>query len=146
MKKFKPNTELPAGGRLIKPVRKKIGPYVEQIYDAYVVVFGLGVYRVQGGLQGRNDREDWVVDLPGVGAAVSDYNWRNVGFGIFHGTFEQAVLQETISAFHYAVQKRDEKALTLARLRAGIRVSKFAVANAVRLSRGESRKKRKLLK
>ena len=91
-RKWKANTILPRGARLLKrPVTKKVGNWNELTFDATVRRLGITLLRVKGGFSERGDREDWICVLPFGTCSVSDYNWRSVGFGMNFGSFDKAV-------------------------------------------------------
>ena len=55
--------------------KKKLGNYVELVYDAKLRFMDIDWYRVYRGFGGRDDREDWVADIPGVAASIS--RWKS---------------------------------------------------------------------
>lgn len=104
----KPNTVLPDGGKLIPVLRKKVGNWVEMEFDAEVMRFGQRWLRVKDGMGGRNDREDWIMDIPGQGVSIHDYHWNGEDFGANHGSFDNAILEEMKLSRGYASEKRAE--------------------------------------
>lgn len=120
MKKFSPNTKLPAGATLLKRVRKlKIGNWVEMEYDAAIMRNGITWLRVKGGFSQDNQREDWIAELPHSTCSVSDYNWRKDADGFvsqFIGTFTQcmdAQLKEALEQMEADKQEHFKKSLDL---------------------------------
>lgn len=94
-KNILPNTVLPSGGHLIRPIKRKIGHWVEMVFDAEVTMHGgMRWLRVRGGFGQRGDREDWVADFP-ANISVSDCEWREPRWGPRHyNSFEEATLSE----------------------------------------------------
>lgn len=107
--KFKPNTRLPKGGKLLlKPIRGDIGSWLAMEYDSEVFRNGLTWLRVKDGFGGRNDREDWVGKVSSGCLSVSDYNWQDTGFGTNYGSFDKAIKAKCKSLFDSL--KNDEQA------------------------------------
>jgi len=79
---------------LTRPIKRKIGSWVEMEYDAKIKRLGMTWLRVKGGFGGRGDREDWVGDVPFGCISVSNYNWTEHNFG-HYGTFDKAIIGET---------------------------------------------------
>ncbi len=127
--KSKPNTVLPKGGKLIKPLRKKIGTWVEMEFDATCRRNGLTWFRVKNGMGERGDREDWVADVPGVSISVHDYHYNGEDFGPSYGSFDNACLQESIRALHFAREELAKKRAALASLENGIKVIESHVSS-----------------
>lgn len=128
MARFVPNTNLPTGAKAIKPRRMKLGGYVEMEYDAELVHRGVTFYRVRGGFSHKNDREDWVAQLAdGVSTCVCDYNWHDVGFGEYVGTFTQALdrkISDALARAEWDLSAMERKA---AKMRESIESLKKAV-------------------
>jgi len=95
--KFKPNSVLPKGAKLLPRIRTKpAGSWSDTLcYDASCERLGLTWLRVKSGFSSKNDREDWVADLPHGCLSVSDYNWNKGSFGHYYGSFDDAILGET---------------------------------------------------
>lgn len=92
---YKPNSKLPRGARLLKPmVTKEIGSWVRMTFDASVERYGVRWLRVYKGMGSDGRREDWVADIPCFGISVHDYHWNGDTFGADHGSFDNACLAE----------------------------------------------------
>lgn len=112
--RVKANTVLPKGARSIEPAKHAvIGAWKPQFFDAKVERHGITWYRVQNGMGGRNDREDWCADVPGVCIAVHDYHYNGEEFGANHGTFDNACLQEARIHLRQAKKEREKKLVEL---------------------------------
>jgi hypothetical protein len=98
---FIPNSVLPAGGELIKPIKKKIGGWNELEFDAKVSRIGLTWYRVRGGFGGRGDSEGWIADIVAGNISVCDYNFNDTGFGINYGSFDGACVGQIKSSMEH---------------------------------------------
>ena len=101
--KEKPNTIKRPGMVLLKgsPV-KKLGGWNALTVDARLVWRGITWYRVKGGFSSTGDREDWVADVGGTCVSVSSYHWNGESFGANHGSFDNAMLQESKLAASHA--------------------------------------------
>lgn len=95
--KFKPNSKLPKGGKLLPEIRsRKAGSWSDTLrFDASCERLGLTWLRVKGGFLGKNNREDWVADLPSGCLSVCDYNWNKGNFGYYYGSFDDAIISVT---------------------------------------------------
>lgn len=118
---IKPNTVLPKGGKLLKPLKAKIGGWVEMEFDAEVQVSGVRWLRVKGGMGERGDREDWVADAP-LAASTHDYQWRKPYWGsVRYASFEQGCRAEFASSLERLQRERTELESRLAIIRETIK-------------------------
>jgi hypothetical protein len=131
--KFKPNTTLPAGGRLFKKtIKRVIATWVEQEFDAEVYRFGIRWLRVKEGMGGKGNREDWVADLP-VNASVHDYNWRSAWPGwLNHGSIDKAIVAEMKEVKAQTLEDEESTVKKLARLRLAARTLSKSLSKAKR--------------
>lgn len=124
--RVKPNTVLPKGAILITPITFQIGQWVKIEYDAKLTRKNINWYRVRGGMSERNDREDWVADIPGYCVSVHDYHWNGHPFGENHGTFSNALKQELKRVLQYGPKDIKEKEQEILVLKCGLeKVRKF---------------------
>ena len=86
-----------------KPLRKKIGAWVEMEFDAAIRVRGIRWLRVRGGLGGEFRHEDWVADVPAICCSVHDYHWNGDDFGPNYGSFLGAIRAEMKLSLDYAI-------------------------------------------
>jgi hypothetical protein len=79
--------KLPKGA---KPTKRTatIGNWVKMEFDARLPHRGIVWYRVSGGFGHRNDREDWVADIPYGCLSVSDYNWKKGVSTVFRDPYK----------------------------------------------------------
>jgi hypothetical protein len=131
----KPNTKLPKGARLLKPRRMAVGEWLPQMVDARLVRHSINWYRVAGGFGGRNDREDWIAQLPATCVSVSDYNWRK-DVGVFYPSFEAAMDGEIVLAVQHLLTSHWKAKEKLADIERALEVATAAVA---RRKKGASR-------
>lgn len=90
---MKSKITLPEGAREIRPIRRKIGTWVELDFDAKLRFRGVWWFRVMGGFGGNGDREDWVADIDYGCVSVSDYHWRGKKWGSErYQTFQDALI------------------------------------------------------
>jgi len=127
MKKPKPNTVLPKGGRLIKPFQSTFGSWIKQTFDAKVERFGLTWYRVQGGFGGKGGREDWVADIPCACLSASDLYHDGLSLWGKKGSFDQEAAKETKDVLEHAIRRVKEIELELAQTKKTVKLLKAAV-------------------
>ena len=70
-------------------------------FDAKVERLGLRWLRVKDGMCGRSEREDWVADVPFACVSIHDYHWNGERFGANHGSFNNAIIEETKSGLSW---------------------------------------------
>jgi len=103
--------ELPEGAYLLSSLKTlSLGSFTPQIVDAAIEKYGVTWYRVKGGFGGRNDREDWIADLP-ISVSIHDYHWNGEDFGPDYGSFENAMYEELkkgLELAHLELQKAIE--------------------------------------
>lgn len=99
---MKKTYKLPDRAKLIEPITRVIGRWVEMTFDAKTERCGVTWFRVKDGMGGRGDGEDWVADVPNVPICVHDYHWNGDSFGANHGTFDNACQQELIAGLQQA--------------------------------------------
>jgi len=124
--KFIPNTVLPKGGKLLpKPIKKKIGSWVEQVVDAALVRNGIRWFRVKDGMGGRGDREDWIADVECMCCSVHDYNWiKEIDFGIIkYPTFEKAIDSQLKASFQQLQKQFKEQQAALNNMARAIKLT-----------------------
>lgn len=110
----KPNTVLPEGAELLlKKLKREFGGYRPLIYDARLKHLGVWWFRVYLGLGSRNDREDWIADLPGCSASVHDYYWNGHAGGPNYESIQAAMSDKMFRAIEAADKRKAELLLKI---------------------------------
>lgn len=85
--------KLPKGATMLpKIIKKSVGGWAEQEFDAKCERFGLTLYRIKDGFGGHGDREDWIVDVPSGCISINDYQYRAPYWGFErYRSFDRAI-------------------------------------------------------
>lgn len=95
----------PESFEVIPVVELTVGAWKPMRFDAQTERFSVRWLRVLGGMSGKNDREDWVADLPAVCVSVHDYHWNGDDFGPSYESFDNACRVELRNELVYATEQ-----------------------------------------
>lgn len=139
-----PPLPLPSDARaLARPLRMKVGGYVEMSFDAYLELDGITWLRAEGGFgDGQRTnwhrREDWVAMTPGIACSVGRYfehpdHWgRGLGARNTKPTSIHAAMRaELIDKLRYSDHSLREAQEKLARLTTGRNLIRASVGKAL---------------
>ena len=105
---------LPRGAKLLNPhIKKKVGSWCEQEFDAKVERFGITWFRVHLGMGGSGGREDWVADIPNGCLSIHDYQFRKPYWGMHrYKSFDDAIvgqMKECQSRISETIEETNDK-------------------------------------